>query len=120
MELAGEEEDGVVDFDAYTPDAEDQARAFMAPLGSLCTDAVGLRARTQVDGGNKKDGLSLWHGLKKCFTHRQQLTTVGLLEKIMSRPVDETSVRAVLPTGESAFQKFEARAFRRSEDRFLP
>ena len=59
MELAEEEEeeDLLFNVDACPPDAQDQARAPMAPLGSLCTDAV----RAQVDGGSKKDGV-LYYG----------------------------------------------------------
>ena len=71
-------------FDAYPPGVQDQARARMALLGSLCAVAAGPWVRTQVDGGSEEDGFLPWHGLKKRYTLRQQLTTVGFLERIMS------------------------------------
>ena len=52
MELAEAEEDGAFDFDTYPPDAQDQARARVALLSSICTYAAGLWVRPQIDGGN--------------------------------------------------------------------
>ena len=71
IECAAAEENGVFDFDMYPSDAQDLARARMARLDPLCTDAAGLWVRTQSDGGNKKDAFLLRHGAKKRFTLRQ-------------------------------------------------
>ena len=104
------EEGGDFIFDNYPQDVQDQARALMALLGSLCTDSSALFVRSQVEAGNKNDGFQLWYDLKQRFTLRQTLTTVGLLERIMAWPINETNVRQELPKWESAIQKFESRS----------
>ena len=82
----------------------------MALLGSLCVDATAVFVRAHVDSGNRHDGYKLWHDLKQRFTLRQILTTVGLLEKIMAWPINETNVRCELPTCESTIKQFETRS----------
>ena len=104
------EGDFVFIFADYPDDVKEQARSLMALLGSLCTDAAALWVRSQVDGGNRFDGFKLWNELKRRFTLRQQQTTVGLLEQIMSWPINESNVRTELPKWEAAIQRFEARS----------
>ena len=84
MELEEAEQDAVFNFDAYPPDVQDQARAPMALLGSLGTDAVGRCVRAQVDGGNKTDVFLPWHGLAQRLILRPQLAAVGLLGQSLS------------------------------------
>ena len=109
MEVA-EGDEHLFTFAEYPQDVQDQARALMALLGSLCVDAAAAFVRAQVDSGNRHDGYKLWHDLKQRFTLRQTLTTVGLLERIMAWPINETNVRHELPKWESAIQQFETRS----------
>ena len=104
------EEAKVFDYDTYQPELQEQARALMALLGSLCVDAAATFVRAQVEAGNRYDGYKLWNSLKNRFTLRQNLTQVGLLEQIMAWPINETNVRQELPKWESAIQKFENRS----------
>jgi hypothetical protein len=97
-------------FEDYPDDVKEQARSRMALLGSLCTDAAALWVRTQVDGGNRFDGFKLWSEQKRRSTLIQQQTTVGLLERIMSWPINESNVRTELPKWEAASQRFETRS----------
>ena len=103
------EGDFVFVFADYSDDVKEQARSLMARLGSLCTDAAARWVRSQVDGGNRFDGFKVWNELKRRFTLRQQQTTVGLLDKIMSWPINESNVRTRLPNWEAAIQRFETR-----------
>jgi hypothetical protein len=96
--------------ETYQPEVQEQARALMALLGSLCVDAATTFVRAQVEAGNRYDGYKLWNSLKNRFTLRQNLTQVGLLEQIMAWPINETNVRQELPKWESAIQKFENRS----------
>ena len=105
-----EEVGGIFDYDNYQPDVQEQARALMARLGSLCVDAAATFVRAQGEAGNRYDGYKLWNSLKNRFAVRQNLTQVGLLEQIVARPINETHVRQELPRWESAVQKLEDRS----------
>ena len=73
-------------------------------------DAAATFVRPHVEAGNKCGGYKLWYDLKSRSTLRQTLTTVGLLERIMAWPINETNVRAELPKWDSAIQKFVTRS----------
>ena len=68
------EEAKVFDYDTYQPELQEQARALMALLGSLCVDAAATFVGAQDDAGNRYDGYKLWNSLKNRFTLRQNLT----------------------------------------------
>ena len=51
-----EEAGGLFNYDSYQPDVQEQARARMALLGSLCVDAAATFVRAQVEAGNRYDG----------------------------------------------------------------
>ena len=76
--------------EAYPPDVKEQARALMALLGSLRVDAAATFVRAHVEAGNKYDGYKRWCDLKNRFTLRQALTIVGLFDRIMAWPTNET------------------------------
>ena len=57
MEAA--EEAKVFDYDTYQPEVQEQARARMALLGSLCVDAAATFVRAHVEAGNRYDGYKL-------------------------------------------------------------
>ena len=108
MELV--EEGDVSNFVGNLQDDQELARALMALLGSICTDATVLWVRAQVDGGSRHDGLQLGHGLEQRFALTQQLTPVGLLGRTMAWPTNEAIARVELPTCESVIQTFETRS----------
>ena len=69
---------------------QEQARSAMALLGSLCVDAAATFVRSHVEAGTKYDGYKLWYDLENRFTLRQALTIVGLFDRIMAWPTNET------------------------------
>ena len=58
MEQA-EEAGRLFDYAGYQPDVQEQARALMALLGSLCVDAAATFVRANVEAGNRYDGYTL-------------------------------------------------------------